>query len=965
MKLFTKNSLMKKIIISILIVLVIIFSVPRATYASWSLGGTLLKEILQLVASVGDVAMGLLNNVMLGAEGVGSAMIPRDDPNLSNKDSWLYFGKYSEHSKGDFDKIFNAGEEGEGKIDTAAFWGTKFEIPNMLYSPENIFANKIAALDVNFLRQNQYQAITDSERAKDKAKSAAGELRKTIASWYKSFRNIAIVGLLSVLIYIGIRILISSTASDKAKYKENLKDWFMALCLVFIIHFIMSGILMLTDKVTEVFSTATKDITVGVKEQDIGFKTNLTGLVRFRAQSDDAEEVTAYTLVYVVLVFYTFRFTIIYLKRFLYMAFFTMIAPLVALTYPIDKMGDGKAQAFNIWFKEYTMNAIIQPVHLILFTVFVSSAMELATDNILYAVVAIAFLIPAEKFIKKMFRLDQASSPSGLGSFAGGALAMKGLQSLASAVEGKNNGKSSSSNSQSTDNKKPKIKMQERSTLGSFGGGNNESSEDNDSGNQGNVGNDSQNAPIEADEQQNEDTSDVRNNNIFAGQEEMDRLGEELDQYDNNDLYMNPEIAEKQRRYQELSAERNQWEEEKAQQEAQQEQERIRLEEQRRLEREQAAEQENRPFESGTNSSGYDSQHSSANIMDNKQEMPGWKKNLAKKIGGKAFATTMKGTYKLAKAGVKASAALAGATIATGAALSQGKSVGETLQYAVTGAAIGKKMGNVVNRLPDNPHPIRAVQNARDKISNKVQGVKSFVNEERYGIGYAKQQEAMANNAVAKRQFMRDKDEENKYKEMAGRIYQTTGKNYSAKELMNASFDYQQAGITDEKEIEKGLALEAKHGGVNGANHDKMIDVIDFSTKYNRDSFTDSKKLAGLEGDVQSRVSGEKNQLEVMNLLAEKNGVSDYYKKVGTIGKPNKQPTSGQPQGSQNGPTRGGQPQGSQNGSTRGGQPQGSQNGPTRGGQPQGPQNAPTGGNQPQGSQNRPKRGRGRPRKSQ
>ena len=78
------------------------------------------------------------------------------------------------------------------------------------------------------------------------------------------------------------------------------------------------------------------------------------------------------------------------------------------------------------------MNVIIQPVHLILYTVFVSSAIELATKNLLYALVAIAFLIPAEKFIKSMFGLDKAKSTSSFGSFAGGALAMQGLQKLAS-----------------------------------------------------------------------------------------------------------------------------------------------------------------------------------------------------------------------------------------------------------------------------------------------------------------------------------------------------------------------------------------------------------------------------------------------------------------------------------------------------------------------------------------------------
>ena len=81
-----------------------------------------------------------------------------------------------------------------------------------------------------------------------------------------------------------------------------------------------------------------------------------------------------------------------------------MIAPLVALTYPLDRLGDGKSQAFNMWFKEYTMNAIIQPIHLILYTVFVSSAIQFTDGsgfNIIYALVAIGFMLPAEKFNKK------------------------------------------------------------------------------------------------------------------------------------------------------------------------------------------------------------------------------------------------------------------------------------------------------------------------------------------------------------------------------------------------------------------------------------------------------------------------------------------------------------------------------------------------------------------------------------
>ena len=286
---------------------------------------------------------------------------------------------------------------------------------------------------------------------KKKAVSAASSdrygIRDTIGSWYKAFRNIAVVGLLTVLVYLGIRIVISSTATDKAKYKENLQDWLVALCLVFIIHFIMSGIMMLTDKFTEMLdNTINKPIAVKVTGSDVKFNTNLVGYVRFMAQSPDFGNCTAYTIMYLALVLYTVMFTFTYFKRFLYMAFFTMIAPLVALTYPIDKVKDGKAQAFDMWFKEYTMNAIIQPIHLILYSVFIGSAIDLAVSNPLYAIVAMAFLTSAEKFVKQMFGLDKAKTPAGLAAMAGGALAMKGIGN----VVGKLSGKGGSSNKLAT-----------------------------------------------------------------------------------------------------------------------------------------------------------------------------------------------------------------------------------------------------------------------------------------------------------------------------------------------------------------------------------------------------------------------------------------------------------------------------------------------------------------------------------
>ena len=439
MKIFTNNRKNQKFIIVLIMIVILNFSIPNYSQA-WGFGdiaGDLLKELIQLIASLGDIVMGGLNHFMLGTDKtLTSSMLDQEDSNFTNPDSWLYY---------------DGSDKNEVKIDSKdldAFLFSDWKIPNFLYCPENIFSNKIALLDVNFINPNTYKAVENSSGASKLAQSAAGskfKIRDTIASWYKAFRNIAIVGLMTVLVYLGIRIVLSSTAADKAKYKESIQDWLVALCLVFIIHFIMSGILMITSKFTEMLdATANTKIHVNVvnggTNGDLKFTTNLVGYVRFKAQNSDAGDCATYTIMYLALVLYTVMFTFTYFKRFLYMAFFTMIAPLVALTYPIDKVKDGKAQAFDMWFKEYTMNAIIQPVHLILYSVFVGSAIDLATRNPLYAVVALAFLTSAEKFVKKMFGLDKASTPAGLAAMAGGALAMKGVGNVVGKLAGSGKG---------------------------------------------------------------------------------------------------------------------------------------------------------------------------------------------------------------------------------------------------------------------------------------------------------------------------------------------------------------------------------------------------------------------------------------------------------------------------------------------------------------------------------------------
>ena len=259
--------------------------------------------------------------------------------------------------------------------------------------------------------------------------STAYKLQPYIATWYNALRTIALIGLLSVLLYLGIRMILSSaSAQDKAKYKNMMKDWIVAICIIFVLHYIMAFMLQMSSSLTEIIKGNVIKITDSTNKADELMSTVRTNLGDYKNSS--GPQTFGYAVMYMTLVILTGMFTIQYLKRVVYMAFLTMIAPLIALTYPLDKVKDGKAQAFNYWVREYIFNCLIQPIHLLLYTIFIVNAMDFAKVNVLYAIVALAFMVPAEKIIKEMFGLKSSSPSSTLGAAAGGAFMMSMLNKI-------------------------------------------------------------------------------------------------------------------------------------------------------------------------------------------------------------------------------------------------------------------------------------------------------------------------------------------------------------------------------------------------------------------------------------------------------------------------------------------------------------------------------------------------------
>lgn len=255
-------------------------------------------------------------------------------------------------------------------------------------------------------------------------KSTAKVLQNTIATFYNALRKIALVGLLSTLVYMGIRIVLGSTsAKDKAKYKSMLKDWLIALCILFTLHYIMSITVTVVENINEVLKTST----IEANGEDI----MMTKLRNNIANSKNWSRVIVEVVLYFILTVFTVIFTVQYFRRTIYLAFLTVIAPLITLTYPLDKIKDSKSQAFDMWIRDYMFFMLLQVVQLLIYYILVGSSLDLSDKgNWIFAIVAISFLVPAEKIIKKMFGFEKSKSLGALTAGATGGLIMNAVNKL-------------------------------------------------------------------------------------------------------------------------------------------------------------------------------------------------------------------------------------------------------------------------------------------------------------------------------------------------------------------------------------------------------------------------------------------------------------------------------------------------------------------------------------------------------
>lgn len=296
------------------------------------------------------------------------------------------------------------------------------------------------------------------------------EIREVLNEFFKIGRNIAIIAYMIILIYMGIRIMLNAGAQKKAQFKELFMYWVQGIAILFLFPYVIKYTIVLNDLFVEYVYQArnnmefyqgfqqpeTGDVSEGegiaqIADGMIKSSQELMDRVKANKANNEKEKTDymaaiyqyaadygwiTYSICFAVIIKEWLSLLVAYFKRLITVIFLIAIFPFVSISYAIDKIGDGKSQAFSNWYKEFALNVFLQSFHVIVYVVCISliiTAAEIShrnpNENWLLILITLTFLGNGEDLLKSIFHMKGGGGET-VKNTATTLLALKGAQDI-------------------------------------------------------------------------------------------------------------------------------------------------------------------------------------------------------------------------------------------------------------------------------------------------------------------------------------------------------------------------------------------------------------------------------------------------------------------------------------------------------------------------------------------------------
>ncbi|MBO5178768.1 MAG: hypothetical protein J6B87_00250 [Clostridia bacterium] len=268
------------------------------------------------------------------------------------------------------------------------------------------------------------------------------EFVDVINRWYSNFTLIAIVVYLIILLYMGIRIALNSTAAKQAIYKELFMHWVTGLVILFtfptVIRYAIKINTAFVDMIEQSISGDKIDnsIVIGeyidpdqnsqisTKEETSEeahnmelnpFSQNDDGYMAVMARRAHVTKRLSYAFIYLIMAFQLLIIVIMYYKRLFMVVFLLVLFPLVMIAHVLEKVADIKTGgAFAKWTKEILITIFVQSIHAIIYSFSISTVISAgnAKNDWILMLVGVTFLFNGEAILKKILGQSSEATPS-------------------------------------------------------------------------------------------------------------------------------------------------------------------------------------------------------------------------------------------------------------------------------------------------------------------------------------------------------------------------------------------------------------------------------------------------------------------------------------------------------------------------------------------------------------------------
>lgn len=276
-----------------------------------------------------------------------------------------------------------------------------------LITIDTMLFNEEPLVDINFFKDSE--AV--KEIKKNKPNAFIIQVREGIKMWYYIIRNVAIMVMVVVLMYITIRIFLniySESPENKARYKEMMIAWAKALATLIVMHMLIYTVIAFNTDIVETI----KD----VAQIDDPRLQNLNTILLERALDIRLSIALPATILYVLVTFLTIQFFFVYLKRFIMVLILIVSGPFITIKTAYESTGKSVSKAYSKWFYDLLINVMEQSIHALFYALFVRGLFEGAMEDfigfLLFWFVLKSMLKLSASFIK-LFKFNSKSGSIG------------------------------------------------------------------------------------------------------------------------------------------------------------------------------------------------------------------------------------------------------------------------------------------------------------------------------------------------------------------------------------------------------------------------------------------------------------------------------------------------------------------------------------------------------------------------